>query len=506
MSAACLKVEGLSKSFFGVPVLHAISFEVHAGEVLSVVGENGSGKSTTMNILAGVLQGDAGRILLNGTPHAPRDRGEADKAGVAFIQQELSIFANLTVAENLFVGHFPRFIKALPSIDRKRMRLRARELLHSVSVEIDPDVLAGTLSPGERQLVEIARALATEARVIIFDEPTTSLTHPEAERLFEIIARLKACGVAVIFISHGLEDVLRLADRIVVMRDGRVTLSRSRSGLSASDLIIAMVGRSIDALFPERPIQSIKSTPVLEVEGVSEPGVVADITFRLDRGEVVGLAGLMGSGRSELARILFGLDTHRTGCIRMHGSSLASGDLVARIKAGMAYLTEDRRRDGLMMEASVADNMALAALPLFARRPDGRLNNSGLLNAIRTVANQLNLHSGPMSSTLVRTLSGGNQQKVVLGRWLLRQPEVFILDEPTRGVDVGAKEEIYHLLARFASGGMAILVISSELEELIGLCDRILVMGQGRLRGQFQRAEFDREAILQAAFGEGRAA
>jgi ribose transport system ATP-binding protein len=501
-----LQIERLTKSFFGVRVLHEVSFAAYAGEVLGIVGENGSGKSTAMNVLAGVIPSDAGTMLLDGQAHAPKNRREADAAGVAFIQQELSIFANLTVAQNLFLGRFPRLTRALPIISAKKMNIYARELLSDVNLEVEPTAAAGTLSTGERQQLEIARGLAVDARVMIFDEPTSSLTQREVERLFAIIARLKARGVAIIFISHALEDVLRLADRVVVMRDGQGVRCMRNVGVSTHDLIVAMVGRAIGTLFPERPTRTGVNVPLLEVENVTEPGAVAGVSFHINPGEIVGLAGLMGSGRSELARILFGLDPHREGFIRVGGQPLPSGQVKARINAGVAFLTEDRRGEGLMMEASVAANMELAALPLFAQRIDRRIEARRLANAIQGLAGRLNLKSGPGQSTWVRTLSGGNQQKVVLGRWILRLPALFILDEPTRGVDIGAKEEIYRLLAELAETGMAILIISSELEELIGLSDRILVMRRGRLQGHFVRAEFDPELLLKAAFGHERVA
>jgi len=499
-----LRIEGLTKSFFGVRVLDEISFDAHAGEVLGVVGENGSGKSTTMNILAGVLSRDSGSILFDGAPYSPRSRRESDAAGVAFIQQELNIFPNLSVAENLFLGRSPRLIEALPIISRAKMRAQAHELLRAVDLDVNPSVPASHLSAGERQLLEIARGLSTDARAMIFDEPTTSLTRWESRRLFEIIGRLRERGVAIIYISHTLEDVLHLSDRIMVMRDGQLTMSALRADVTADSLVVAMVGRSIETLFPVRPPRPPVSSDALQIEGVGEPGVVDDITFRVGKGEIVGLAGLMGSGRSELAHILFGLDRHSSGTVRVDGQALLSGDLKARIAAGVAFLTEDRRNDGLMMDASVAQNLALAALPLFARRADGRIREKRLEDSIQALAKRLNVKSGNLRSSPVRTLSGGNQQKVVLGRWLLRDLALFILDEPTRGVDVGAKEEIYRLLAHMADSGMGILVISSEIEELTGLCDRILVMRRGRLQAEFNRAGFDCETILKAAFGQGR--
>jgi len=500
-----LKVEGLTKSFFGVQVLHGVSFEAHGGRVLGVVGENGSGKSTTMNVLTGILQGEGGTIQLEGRTFAPRSRRESEAAGIAFIQQELNIFPNLTVAENLFLLHPPRRLGWLPLISRRRMHARARELLQQVSLSVAPTTPANSLSAGERQLLEVARGLASNARVFIFDEPTSSLTAREVTRLFEIIRRLEESNVAVIYISHNLQEVLQLSDEIMVMRDGRVTLLKSSTGSSASDLVVAMVGRPIESLFAERPARSALGVrPVLEVSGVTQPGTLENVKLRVDSGEIVGIAGLMGSGRSELARVIFGLDEHCAGAIRVNEKPLLSGDIRSRLAAGVAFLTEDRRREGLMMEASVADNMALAALPTFAHRPGQRIDRDRLLHAIREMGNRLHLKSGNVRTTPVRALSGGNQQKSLLGRWLLRDPRLFILDEPTRGVDVGAKQEIYRLLQQMADAGMALLVISSELEELIGLCDRIHVMRRGELVAEFGREHFDREVILRAAFGQGQ--
>jgi ribose transport system ATP-binding protein len=291
-----------------------------------------------------------------------------------------------------------------------------------------------------------------------------------------------------------------------VVRDGWVTLRAPSVGITPDRLVEAMVGRPMESLFPARPPRHAAFEPVLEVQGIGEPGIVDNISFHVEKSEIVGLAGLLGSGRSELARILFGLDRHQAGAVRVHGRVLSSGDLKARLAAGVGFLTEDRRHEGLMMDASVSENMALAALPLFARGFAGRIESGKLTNAMQAVAKQLNLKSGNINATAIRTLSGGNQQKVVLARWLLRNPTLFLLDEPTRGVDVGAKEEIYRLLAGMAESDMGILIISSEIEELIGLCDRILVMRRGRLEAEFHRANFDRETILRAALGQGSAA
>jgi len=501
-----LTVQGLTKSFFGVKVLDDVSFEAQAGRVLAVVGENGSGKSTTMNLLTGVLRRDSGTVLLDGRPLNPRSRRESDEASIAFIQQELNIFPNLTVAENLFLVRPPRVQSMLPFISRQRMHEMADNLLRRVDLEVSTDVSSGTLSTGQRQLVEIARGLAWEAKVFIFDEPTSSLTAREAAKLFEVINRLRQQCAAILYISHNLDEVLSVSDDVMVLRDGKVTLRQECKNMTANDLVLAMVGRPIDALFPQRASTRPEPTPVLDIEAITELGVLNNINLRVGRGEIVGIAGLMGSGRSELARAIFGLDHYDAGVVRISGKQLPPGDVQARLAAGMAFLTEDRRHEGLMMDASVADNMALAALPNFTHPVGKRIDRGRLVKAIADLMTRLNVKSGDAKSTPVRSLSGGNQQKVVLGRWLLRNPSVFILDEPTRGVDIGAKQEIYRLLAQLADAGMAILVISSELEELIGTCDRIHVMRQGALSAEFPRERFDREVLLRAAFGQSYAA
>jgi len=455
-----------------------------------------------MNILAGVLPKDGGRILLDGRSFEPANRREADAAGISFTQQELSIFPNLSVAENLFLGRFARLVKGLPLVARRRMREETRELLRAVELDVDPDTLAESLSTGERQLLEIARGLASDIRVLILDEPTTSLTEREANRLFGIIARLKEHGVAIVYVSHVLGEILRLADRVLVMRDGRVALSERNMGLTSRQLVFAMVGRSIETLFPTRSPRAAAPAQILEASRVGDQGSVREISLTLSAGEIVGVSGLMGSGRSKLARILFGLDPHRDGYIRVGTRALGAGDLGARLAAGVAFVTEDRRRDSLLMDATVAQNMALASLPMFARGPCRVIDERKLADKLAGLVDRLSVRCGDINSTKVRTLSGGNQQKTVLARWLLRNPTVLLLDEPTRGIDVGAKEEIYRLLTDLAERGSALLVISSELEELTGLCDRILVIHRGRIVREFSRDQFDRAAILRAAFGQ----
>ncbi|CAN5917138.1 sugar ABC transporter ATP-binding protein [soil metagenome] len=501
MNNSILEFQQMEKSFFGVPVLRDVSLAVGKGRILGLVGENGAGKSTLMNILGGVLLADSGRMMLDGAAYAPEGPAEATRQGVAFIHQELNLFTNLSIAENLSLPDFARPGRRwLPFIDRPEIHARCRELLKEVDLQRHPAILIEDLSPGERQLVEIAKALTIDAKLIIFDEPTTSLTSQEADRLFLLIKRLSDQGRSMIYISHNLGEVARLCDEVAVLRDGQLVGSGPIEEFSNEHIIHLMVGRPLDQLFPER-LSPPSNEAILEVEGLSQPGIVEQIGFTLHRGEVLGLAGLMGSGRTELARILFGLDRHKQGTIRLGGITLGRTSPRARIRLGMAFLTEDRRAEGLLMEASVEENAALAALPGFAGPGLGLINRRRLALAVEEVGRSVQLRgSGPGQT--VRSLSGGNQQKVVLARWLLTRPSVLILDEPTRGVDVGAKAEIYRLINELAGQGAGVLMISSELEELMGLCDRILVLSRGEIRTEFARSHFHREAILRAALRE----
>lgn len=499
-----LSLNAISKAFFGVKVLKNVSFAVGAGRVTGLVGENGAGKSTLMNILGGNLLADEGSLRLNGAEFKPVSPQDSGRHGIALIHQELNLFPNLSIAENLFLTNYPR-VGITPLINRAAMRERANRLLREVGLDIPPNRILESISAGERQLVEIARALSIDARLIIFDEPTTSLSVRETERLFALIARLKERGVGMIYISHTLEHVFRLCDEIVVLRDGEVVGSGATSSFNTEKLVSLMVGRTINQLFPERkpPVHDAgePAAPILEVRNLSQPGVVEKISFTLQRGEVLGLSGLMGAGRSELARILFGLDPHVAGELRIAGESLhriTPGDM---IKRGVAFLTENRRSEGLCLDASVADNFTLATLPEHGRAPLHWLSRESLRAAVARIRDVVQLDSKTRETQPVRVLSGGNQQKVVLGKWLLCEPRVLILDEPTRGIDVGAKFEIYRLIHDLANRGAGILVISSEMEELMGLCDRILVMKSGEIVDDLPRSHFDRERILRAALG-----
>ena len=509
--APILELHDVSRSFFGVPVLKRVSLSLPRGRVLGLVGENGAGKSTLMNIVGGVLPPDSGRVLFDGLPYAPAGSREAARAGVSFIHQELNLFPNLTVAENLHLPTFPlRRVGPLPLplVDRPRMRAAAATLLAQVYLNCSPDTPVEALSPGERQLVEVAKAVGADAKLILFDEPTTSLTARESERLFDIIARLRAHGVSMIYISHRLEDVRRLCDQVAVLRDGQVVGAGPAAEFGVERMIALMVGRDIQQLYPQRAARAAGAAaaglPALEVSGLSRAGVLHDISMTLRRGEIVGMSGLMGAGRTELVRTLFGLDPFDRGTIQLNGVPLDPSPRRC-VRRGMALLTEDRRLEGLLMDASVSDNVALAALPLLARTPLRWVDAGLLRRRTAEAAESVRLAGVATARQAARTLSGGNQQKVVLAKWLLREPTVFVLDEPTRGIDVGAKQEVYRIIAALAERGAAVLMVSSEIEELIGMCDRILVMSRGRLRGEFARHEFDRERIMARAFDAGGA-
>lgn len=502
MSDFILECENVTKSFFGVPVLQKVSLRLKEGHLLGIVGENGAGKSTLMNILGGVLRADSGLIRLGGKAHSPHDPAEAFRDGIAFIHQELNLFTNLSVAENLFIAAFEKTrMLGLPLIRRNVLREKTEALLAPVDLHVSPEALVEDLSPGERQLVEIARALGANARIIIFDEPTTSLSSRETERLFGIIERLRRQGISMLYISHNLGDVLRLCDDIVVLRDGEVVGQGPKEEFTLEKMISRMVGRSMDQLHPPRSAPP-SSEVVFEAKSISQAGIVENICFSLHKGEILGISGLMGSGRTELARILFGLEECDKGEILLHGEPLKGSSVRERIRRGMAFLTEDRRAEGLLMDAPVEDNIALVSLPSFGRSLSRLVDRRAMRQAAGRAAEAVRLHCSSLSRQTAKTLSGGNQQKIVIAKWLLEKPSVFVLDEPTRGIDVGAKYEVYKIMDELAAQGAGILFISSEIEELVGMCDRILVMANGEIRSCVERGEFHRERILRDAFME----
>jgi L-arabinose transport system ATP-binding protein len=491
-----LEVRGVGKRFGVVQALSDVSLPIRAGEILALVGENGAGKSTLIRLIEGVHQPDTGEVVIDGAPVRLRAPSEAHAAGIRVIHQEPDIFPDLSVAENLFVGDLRR--RAGIFLDRADLARRTLALLARFGLEgdISPWTRAGALGPAHRQLLEIMRALRAGVRLLALDEPTSSLTDEEARRLFGVVRQLRAEGVALVYISHRMPEIRALADRVAVLRDGRLVAHRPTTELAEADIVQLMVGRPLATLFEQRAAAS--GPVVLEAHGLSTTKV-HDVSISIRAGEVVGLGGLIGAGRSELAHAIFGQDRLLAGSVAVGGTKLRLRSPADAIAAGIGLAPEDRKGQALLLLRSVADNITLCV-------PD-RVSRFGVLSraAEQRVAGEQIARmriKTPSLDQLVSKLSGGNQQKVVLGRWLARAPRVLILDEPTRGIDVGAKAEIYQLIAQLAAQGIAILVISSELPELIGLCDRILVMAAGSVAGEVSRAEANEQRILQLAMRE----
>jgi rhamnose transport system ATP-binding protein len=491
-----LSLTHISKSFPGVQALNDVHFEMRAGEVHALLGENGAGKSTLIKIISGVHRPDSGEIRIDGKPvtlHNPRD---AQLKGVATIYQELSLYPELTVAENIFMGHAPR--NRLRMIDWRAMNARAREILDSLNItDMDVNRKVGTMTVGNRQRVEIAKALSLNARILIMDEPTAALTEADVQRLFSIVRLLRERGVGIIYISHRMEEVFLLADRVTVLRDGLYVDTKQVSETNQDELISLMVGRTIDHLFPKLP--TTIGEPVLEVRNLVRKPLTRGISLQIRRGEIVGVAGLVGSGRSELAQVIFGITPAEGGEILVDGKPVRIRRPADAMNLGIAYVPEDRGTQGLIRQMRIRENVSLAMLRQLAHGAFIRFGAERRL-AQETIR-QLNIRAYSYDQ-IVNKLSGGNQQKVVVGKWLARKPRVLIMDEPTRGIDVGAKAEIHRLMSELAQQGMAVLMISSELPEVLGMSDRILVMRNGRISGEFSRAEATQEQIAQAMMSE----
>ncbi len=489
-----LSLEHAEKSFGAVHALEDGDIELRSGEVHGLVGENGAGKSTLVKIIAGVHRPDAGRLLVDGKEAVFDSAKQSQAAGIAIIFQEPTLFPDLSVAENIFVGVQP--LKRFRRIDAKRMRREAAAVFDQLGVRLDPDRLARGLSIADQQLVEIAKALTSNARVIVMDEATAALTTTEVERLFSIVETLRGRGNAVLFVSHRLEEIFTLCQRVTVMRDGKHILTKPVDELTTQSVIRAMVGRDMDALFPKTVHEP--GEVVLKVERLTSEGVFTDVSFDVRRGEIVALAGLVGAGRTEVARAIFGIDRWDAGSVEVSGRALRAGSPSTAMAAGIALVPEDRRQQGLIMDLSIERNIALASLD--------SLRRAGLIprTAERTFAADWALRLQLKYSKLTNpiwTLSGGNQQKAVLAKWLARQPKLLIVDEPTRGIDVGTKAEVHRLLSELAGQGVAVLMISSELPEVLGMADRVIVLFEGRVTGAFSRTEATEDRIMHAATG-----
>ncbi|MGA7776305.1 MAG: sugar ABC transporter ATP-binding protein [Paraburkholderia sp.] len=481
-----IALAGVDKRFGGIHAIEAIDFDVFGGEVHALVGENGAGKSTLMRVIGGGHQPDAGTIRVEGREMTFRNPHAALAEGIAVIHQETALAPDLSVAENVYLGTLPAVI------DWRGLRTKAHELIASLGFDIDPAGLVGSLSAAQCQVIEIAKALSGQVKLLVLDEPTAALAPSDANRLLEIVRGLRARGVGIVYISHRLEEVFAIADRITVLKDGKRVDTVKPDSLTRDDLIRKMVGRPLSVLFPQR--HATLGDEILKVTGLTRGNAVRDVSFTLRAGEVVGLGGLIGSGRTEVARLIFGADARDSGTIELKQKPFAIRSPIAAVRAGIGFVPEDRKGQGAVLSMPIHINATLAALKSVSG-PGGFLKFGRERAFVKELMASLRIKARSMDAD-VATLSGGNQQKVVLAKWFHADGDLIILDEPTRGVDVGAKVEIYSLINQLAERGKAVLVISSEHQELMGLCDRILVMGEGQIRGQLEPADYSEERIL----------
>lgn len=488
MEHALLKMQGICKSFLGVEVLHSVDLTIHRGKVTALVGENGAGKSTLMKILMGEYEPDGGSILLEGSEVHFASPHQALTSGISMMFQELSPFPNMTVAQNIFVGREPHHIHL---VDMRRQRQMAAELLQGLDIHLNVDAAVRDLTVSEIQLLEIAKAVSYNSKIVVMDEPTSSLTATEVKLLFDTIHRLKKQGVAVIYISHKLDELFEIADEVCVLRDGNMISSRPIGQVDRQQMISEMVGRTLSQMYPT--VEKEIGEEILRVEHLERKGVFQDASFEIHRGEILGFAGIVGAGRTELISSIFGLDRYTQGKIWLNEKEITIRSPRDAIHHHFALIPEDRARCGLNLKASVKTNVCMAILSKISRRgfSNKRAEEQTADDMIRQVRIKVTSRNQPVAS-----LSGGNQQKVVVGKWLLTNPDIVFMDEPTRGVDVGAKYEIYQLMQSLAKEGKAVVMISSEMPELLGVCDRILVLKEGRILGQVKTKETSQEQIM----------
>ncbi len=489
-------MRGIVKSYPGVLALRGVDLRVDPGQVMGLVGENGAGKSTLLKVLAGAVPADAGTVEIDGTPLELRNPRDSQQAGIAVIYQELMLAEHLSVAENVFAGREPG--RRWRGVDFGAMRRATARLLEELGVDASPDDQVGRLNMARRQMVEIARALSMDARVIVMDEPTSSLTEDEVKTLLALVRRLGKRGVSVVYVSHRMREIFAVADTITVLRDGKLVGVKAVADVTPNQVVTMMVGRDLVDMYGTRPAPRPPSTPVLDVRGLHAGPHVKGVSFTVSAGEIVGMAGLVGAGRTETALAVFGLNSPTDGSVHVDGKLVSLRNPREAIAAGMAYVPEDRKQQGLFLGLPVRANISAASLGDVCVR--GLVSGRRETALSRRLTGELRVRT-PSVETPVRTLSGGNQQKVVLARWLARRPRVLILDEPTRGVDVGAKAEIYRLIRTIAAEGVAVLVISSELPEVLGLSDRVLVMCEGRLVGDLSAHDAGEERVMALATG-----
>ncbi|OLP54799.1 D-xylose ABC transporter ATP-binding protein [Rhizobium rhizosphaerae] len=493
-----LSLEGVAKEFPGVKALQGVSFDLRAGEVHAVCGENGAGKSTLMKIISGVYQRDAGEIVYKGQTVHFTSTLQSEAAGIAIIHQELNLVPHLSVAENIYLAREPRrgFL-----IDRRKLFADAKRCLDRLGVDIDPHAQVRTLSVAQCQMVEIAKALSLDASVLIMDEPTSSLTEQEAQLLFRVIRDLKAAGTGIVYISHRLDEMAEIVDRVTILRDGRYISTDDFSAITVDTIVARMVGRPLEEKFPAPTRQPTRDV-LFSVSGLTRHGVFSDISFEIRRGEILGFAGLMGAGRTEVARAIFGADPFDAGTITLDGRTLSISDPRSAIEAGIAYLSEDRKGQGLAVKMPVDANLMMANMEAVASGA-GVIDRERHRAASQRYVDLLSIKT-PSLGQPVRLLSGGNQQKIIIGKWLFREPKIMFFDEPTRGIDVGAKFAIYQIMDELAARGIGIVLISSELPEILGLSDRVAVFHEGRITATLSTRETSQEDIMLYASGRSR--
>jgi ribose transport system ATP-binding protein len=501
MQEVILEVEGVSKSFPGVKALDQVSFDLRRGEVHALVGENGAGKSTLMKILSGMYQPDEGVIRLKGRDVRFHDSTQSRDAGIGIIYQELNLVPHLSVSANIFIGREP--LTWLGTLDERKMNAEAVAILGRLNLHLDPTITLNRLPISKQQMVEIAKSLSFDSEILIMDEPTSALTESEIDELFTVIHTLRDRGVAIIYISHRLEELKHIVDRISIFRDGHHVSTDDYAAIGMEEIVSRMVGRRLENQFPVR--RNVPTTEkILEVRGIRRDGILHDISFDLFRGEILGIAGLMGAGRSELARAIFGADPIDAGEVWMQGRRLSVRSPSDSIRAGIAYLSENRKQEGLAVKMQLAENVTMANVREVSSRL-GVISRSREMEACRRYVEELTIRT-PSLTQVVNNLSGGNQQKVVVAKWLFCDSKVLIFDEPTRGIDVGTKFAIYELIERLAREGVGVIMISSELPEIMGMSDRVLVLHEGRLEATLVTKETTQEEILNYAAGLGRSA
>ncbi|WP_027626792.1 sugar ABC transporter ATP-binding protein [Clostridium lundense] len=489
-----LEMIDISKSFPGVKALQNVNLKAYGGEVLALLGENGAGKSTLMKILSGVYKKDEGKVLIDGNEVNIGGIKDAENLGISIIHQELSLLSNLKIYENIFLGN-EKYNGALRKLDKKYMKEKSKELLSKIGFNIKPDTLVKDLNVGEMQMIEIIKAISKDSKIIIMDEPTTALTDVETEKLFEVIERLKSQGIAIIYISHRMDEIFKICDRVTVLRDGKYIGDAIVKEVTKDDLISMMVGRKLEEQFPYR--KEKEGEVLLKVENLCYKGKVKNVSFHVKEGEILGVAGLMGSGRTEAAKTIFGEYKKSSGDIYIEGKKVNIKSPKDAIDNGIAYLSEDRKKEGLVLNMSVRENMSICNLKKYENSLK-RINRVQELEEVNTYIKKLSVKT-PSPAQIIKNLSGGNQQKAIIAKWIMISPKVLIIDEPTKGIDVGAKKEIYEVLNELKKMGKAIIMISSDMPEILGVSDRVIVMSEGKISGELSREEATQENIMKYA-------